>query len=69
MGINGSQLAEKKKVFLSCYFHEIYRVEAVGLEKLQLYLQNYDFCEYAEFGAISWKIDILPITSYLKLKS
>ena len=26
---------------------------------MQFYLKNYDFCEYVEFGAISWKFDIL----------
>ena len=36
--------------------------EAVGL-KMQFYLKNYDFCEYVEFGAISWKFDILSITA------
>ena len=51
---NGSQLAKmKKKVFLLCYCHEIYRVEAVGLTKLQLYLKNEFFGEYFKFGAIS----------------
>ena len=29
---------------------------------MQLYLKNYDFCEYVEFGAISWKFDIFLIT-------
>ena len=24
---------------------------------------HYDFCEYVEFGAISWKFDILSITA------
>ena len=27
-------------------------------DKLQIYLKNYDLCEYVEFGAISWKYDI-----------
>ena len=26
-------------------------------------LENYDLCEYVEFGAISWKFDILSITA------
>ena len=30
---------------------------------LQIYLKNYDLCEYVEFGAISWKFDILSITA------
>ena len=59
--LNGSQMAKlKKKIFLSCYFHEMY-MEVVGLKKI--YLKNYDFSEYVEFGAISRKIDILPRTS------
>ena len=28
-------------------------------KKFQLYLKNYDFCEYVKFGAISLRIDIL----------
>ena len=36
---------------------------------MQLYLKNYDFCEYVEFGAISWKFDIFFITAYLKFES
>ena len=60
---NGSQLAIWKKVFLTCPCHEIYRDEAVGLKKLQIYFKNYDLCEYVEFGAISLKFDILSITA------
>ena len=36
---------------------------------LQIYLKTYDLCEYMEFGAISWKIDILSITASLKFES
>ena len=32
-------------------------------KKLQMYLKNYDLCEYVEFGVISWKFDILSITA------
>ena len=32
-------------------------------KKLQIYLKNYDLCEYVEFGAISWKFDILSVTA------
>ena len=42
--INSSQLAKMKKS------HVIYRDEAVGLKKMQLYLKNYDFCEYVDLG-------------------
>ena len=52
-----------------CPGHEIYRDEAIGLKKLQIYLKNYDLCEYVEFGAISLKIDILSITAWLKFES
>ena len=31
--------------------------------KLQKYLKNYDICENVKFGAISWKFDILSITT------
>ena len=33
------------------------------LEKLQIYLKNYEICENGKFGAMSWKFDILSITS------
>ena len=38
--------------------------EAVGLKKIQLYLENNDFCEYVKFGTILLKIDILAITAW-----
>ena len=43
--------------------HEIYRVEAGGLKNSNYTFKNYDFCEYVEFGAISWNFDILSITA------
>ena len=45
-----------KRVFLSCYCHEIYRVEAVSLKVSK-------FWDYVGFGSISWKIDTLLITA------
>ena len=30
---------------------------------MQIYFKNYDLCEYVEFGAISWKFDILSKTA------
>ena len=30
---------------------------------MQIYLKKYEFCEYVEFGEISWKFDILSITT------
>ena len=54
--VNGSQLAKLKKYIPDiCPCYKIYREEAVGLKKFQLYLKNYDFCEYVKFGATSWK--------------
>ena len=38
-------------------------------KKFQLFLKDYNFCEYVKFGAISCKIDILPKTASLKFKS
>ena len=59
----GSQLANmKKSIFMPCHRHEIYRVEAVGLQKIPIILKNYDICEYVKFGANSLKIDIFKIT-------
>ena len=59
-----------KSTFLTCHCHEIYR-EAVGLKKVPIiYLKNnYIFCEYVKFGAISLKIDIFLITAQLKFES
>ena len=58
-----------KSTFHACPRHKIYRVEAVGLKKFQLYLSNYDFCENVKFGAILWKFDILSTTAWLKFES
>ena len=53
--VNGSQLAKMNKdICLTCPYHKIYRVGAVGL-----YFSNYDFCKYFKCGAILCKIDIL----------
>ena len=37
---NDSQLAEMEKYFPTFPCHKIYRVEAVGLKKFQLYFKN-----------------------------
>ena len=58
-----------KSTFLTCPCHKIYRVEAVGPKKFQLYFKNYHYCENVKFGAILWKFDILSITASLKLGS
>ena len=42
---------------------KIYKEEAVGSKKFQLYFKNYDFCENVRFGAILIKLDILSITA------
>ena len=51
-----------KRIFPTCPYHEIYRVDAVGRKEFQLYLKNCDFCEYVKFGAIFLKIYNLYIT-------
>ena len=66
--VNGSQLAKSKRVFRSCYWHDVNRVEAVGL-KFKLYLKNYNVCEYVKFWVICSKIDISPITVGLPFDS
>ena len=66
MFLNSSQLAKMRSTFLTCpcqCCHEIYRIDAVGFKKFQLYFKTYNFCEYVKFGAIPWKFDILLITA------
>ena len=58
-----------KRVFPTCPCHEIYKDDAVCLKSYKYTFKNYDFCEYVEFGAISWKFDILSITAWLKFES
>ena len=62
-GVNGSQLAKMEKSIPHMSLPWNYRVEAVGLKKIQLYLKKYDSCGYVKFWAISWKINILSITA------
>ena len=38
------------------------------VSKVANILENYEICENGKFGAISWKFDILSITSWLKLE-
>ena len=52
VALNLSQLAEWKSTFLTCPWHKIYRVEAVGRKCSNYTLKNYDFCENVKFGAI-----------------
>ena len=41
-------------------------MKLIGMKQLVLKvenIENYDLCEYVEFGAISWKYDILSTNS------
>ena len=57
-----------KSGFLTCPCHKIYSVEEVSLISFQFCLKNYDFSEYVEFGAISYKIDILLMFFLIKVR-
>ena len=50
---------------------KFYRMEADGLSASNYYyfFFNYEFCEYVNFGIISWKIYILSISPKLKFES
>ena len=63
---NGSQLEKLKRVFLSCYCHEMYKVEVVGLNNYNI-LEKLRFLWIFEVWGDFLKIDILPITSNLKI--
>ena len=67
--MNGSQLAKIKKYIPHMSLPWNLWGRSSWSKKIQLYLKNYDFCEYVTFGAISWKIDILQVTAWLKFKS
>ena len=43
----------KRVLIRSCYSHKMYRVEADGLKKFQLYLKPFNICEYVKIRAIS----------------
>ena len=60
--LNGSQLAKMKKNIPDMSPPIYLKGWSSWSKKVQLYLKNYDFCEYVEFGAISWKFDILSMT-------
>ena len=53
----------QKSVFLTCPCYEIYRDEAVGLKNCKYTWKIMMYVEYVEFGAISWKFDILSKTA------
>ena len=57
--VNGWQLAKMKKVHSSHFTAMKFVVKKRLSKKYQLYLKNYDSCEYVKFGAISSKFDIL----------
>ena len=61
--LNGSQLAKMKKSIPDMSLPWNLLGWSSWSKKLQIYLKNYDLCEYVEFGAISWKFDILSITA------
>ena len=58
---NGSQLAKMKKSIPDMSLPWNLKGRSSWSKKMQLCLKNYDLCEYVEFGAISWKFDILSI--------
>ena len=67
--LNGSQLAKMKKSIPDMSLPWNLQGWSSWSKKLQIYLKNYDLCEYVEFGAILWKFDILSITAWLKFES
>ena len=55
--LNGSQLAKfKKRVFFSCYFHEMYSLDAVSLSIANRTFKNKIFVNMWNLGQSSWKI-------------
>ena len=58
-----------KSTSLTCHCHKIYRVETVGLKKSNNTFQITIFVSLWNFGAISWKFDILSMTAWLKFES
>ena len=61
--LSGSQLAKMKKSIPDTALPWNLKGWSSWSKKLQIYLKNYDLCENVEFGAISWKFDILSITA------
>ena len=55
----GGNWQKWKRVFLTCPCHEIYRDEAVGLKSCKYIWKITIFVKMWNFGAISWKFDIL----------
>ena len=58
--LTGGNCQKWKRVFLTCPCHKIYRDEAVGLKSCKY---TWKICENGKFGAVSWKFDILSISS------
>ena len=54
LGLTAHNWQKWKSIFLTCHWHKICRVEAVGLKRL-IKLKTYNFCKYVKFEAISWK--------------
>ena len=61
--VNGSQLAKMKKSIPGMSLPWNLWGWSSWSKKLQIYLKNYDLCEYVEFGSILWKFDILSMTA------
>ena len=61
--LNGSQLAKMKKYIPHMSLPWNLQGRSGWSKKFQLYLKNYDFCEYVKSGAISLQIDILSTSA------
>ena len=60
--LTGGNWQKWKRVFLTCPCHKMYRDEAVGLKSCKYTWKLRNLWKW-EIGAISWKFDILSITS------
>ena len=61
--LTGGNWQKWKRVFLTCPCHTIYRDEAVGLKSCKYTWKITKFVKMGNLGQISWKFDILSITS------
>ena len=62
--VNGSQLAKLKNSIPLMLLPWNLWGRSSWSKKSQLHLKNYNICKNLKFWAISWKINILPITAY-----
>ena len=65
--LKGSQLAKMKKSIPDMSLPWNLYGWSSWSKKLQIYLKNYEFCEYVEFGAISWKFNIFVNNCFIKV--